>query len=363
METSTLSQEDQQGAAAPAVVQWTTGEVADKLGAHLVGPDDLILRRVDTLDRADPQTLTFIRDARHAASWGQSLAAAAIVSDGLEPEGHDSAKRALLLVEDADRAMIGVLEALAPPHVGPEGVHASATIHATAKVAPDAKLGPGAVVGPRSTVGPRTMLHAGAVVGAHAKVGADCDIRAGVVIEDRCTVGDRVAIHPNAVIGADGFGYRPAPGGQGLLKIPHAGNVEIHDDVEIGAGVTIDRGKFGPTVIGQGAKIDNLVQIGHNCRIGRACVICGACGIAGSVTIGDGAVLGGGVGIKDNITIGAKAQIGARSGVMDDIPAGETWVGYPARPARETMKILAATQRLPETLRRLKQSGGPAAAE
>lgn len=337
---------------------WTTGELAEMLGAQLVGPADLRLHRVDSLEKADRATLAFIRDGKYAALWERSEAGAAIISRGVEAPGHDPSRRALLVVEDADRALIALLELVTPPHVGPEaGVHCTASIDPSAELGEGVRIGPGVAVGPGSVIGDGTILHANVVIGANVTIGRRCDFRAGVVIEDRCVIGNNVAIHPNAVIGADGFGYRPARNGMGLVKIPHAGAVEVHDDVEIGAGATIDRGKFGNTIIGAGAKIDNLVQIGHNCRIGRACVICGACGIAGSVTIGDGAVLGGGVGVRDNITIGAGAQIGARSGVMDDIPAGEIWVGYPARPAKETMRIVAATGRLPKLMKQLRARG------
>lgn len=341
-----------------APTTWTTGQVAALLGAELVGRDDLELERLDSLAHADDRTLAFIRDGKHAATWANSAAAAAVVSRGVEPADHDPTKRALLVVDDADQALIALLEKIAPAHVGPPaGAHPSAAIDSTATIGDNVSIGPGVAIGPGVTVGDGTILHANVVLGANVRIGASCDLRAGAVIEDRCTLGDGVLIHPNAVIGADGFGYRPAPDGAGLIKIPHAGAVEVHDGAEIGAGAMIDRGKFGNTVIGAGARIDNLVQIGHNCRIGRCCLICGSCGIAGSVTIGDGAVLGGGVGVRDNIKIGAGAQIGARSGVMDDIPDGQIWVGYPARPAKETMRIVAATGRLPKLMKQLRSKG------
>lgn len=337
---------------------WTTGELAALLAADLVGRDDLRITRLDSLENADGTALAFIRDEKYGATWARSEAAAAVVSRGVTPSGHDPDRRALLIVDDADRALIALLEKITPPHVAPApGAHPTASIDPSTTIGADVRLGPGVAIGPNSTIGDGAILHANVVIGAGVTVGRGCDLRAGVVIEDRCTLADGVTIHPNAVIGADGFGYRPAPGGKGLVKIPHGGAVEIHDGVEIGAGAMIDRGKFGNTVIGAGAKIDNLVQIGHNCRIGRSCIICGSCGIAGSVTIGDGAVLGGGVGVRDNVTIGDGAQIGARSGVMDDIPAGEIWVGYPARPAKETMRIIAATGRLPKLMKQLRARG------
>lgn len=336
-----------------ASASWTTGDLAARLRAELIGPADLRVSRLDALDRADEHTLTFIRDAKYAAGWASSKAAAAIVSRGLPVS--PAPGRALLIVEDADRALIQILEALTPPTHVPVGQSPAAVIDPTARVDRTACLGPCVVVGPRTVVGPRAVLHAGVVLGADVRVGPECELRAGVVVEDRCVLGARVRIHANSVIGADGFGYRPSPDGAGLLKIPHAGHVEIGDDVEIGANANIDRGKFGPTTIGQGAKIDNLVQIGHNCRIGRSCIICGACGISGSVTLGDGVVLAGGVGVADNVTIGAGAKVGARSGVMNDIPPGEEWVGYPAYPVRTMMRIVAAQKRLPEALQQLKR--------
>jgi len=249
-----------------------------------------------------------------------------------------------------------VLESLTPPtHMPRGGVHPTAVIAPSATVDPSAAVGPFVTVGPGTTVGARTALHAGVTLGAGVRVGEDCELRAGVVVEDRCSLGARVRLHANVVIGADGFGYRPSADGRSLVKIPHAGHVEVHDDVEVGANTTIDRGKFGPTIVGAGAKIDNLVQIGHNCRIGRSVIVCGAAALAGSVSVGDGAILGGGTGIADNLSIGAGARVGARSGVMDDIPAGETWAGYPARPIGDTMRIVAATSKLPELLRQVKR--------
>ncbi len=335
----------------------TAGALAERLGADLVGPPELQLERLDTIDRADERTLTFIRDARRAAAWGDSRAAAAIVTRGCEPAAHDPQRRALLVVDDADRALIAVLESFAPRHRPPLEGARTASIDPTAVLDPSVVVGPHVSIGPGSMVGAGTILHAGVRLGADVRIGEGCDLRSGAVVEDRCVLGHRILLHPNAVVGADGFGYRPEKR-EGdlprLVKIPHAGHVEIGDDVEIGANASIDRGKFGATEIGAGTKIDNLVQIGHNCRIGRSCVICGAAGISGSVTLGDGVTIAGGVGIKDNVTVGPGATIGARSGVMDDIPAGEVWVGYPARPFKRTMRIIAAMQQLPDILKDLK---------
>lgn len=330
----------------------TTGELAAMLGAELIGPGDLPLRQVDTLERADNRSLTFIRNERYAAMWGGCGAAAALVSRAIPVLGHNPQSRALLVVDNADLALVRVLEWATPAHRGPEaGVDDHSSIHPSATIGVDVSIGPGARIGPDSVIGDRVTINANAVVGAGVWIGDDSDLRAGVVIEDRCVLGRGVTIHPNAVIGADGFGYRPADNGAGLVKIPHAGNVEIGDGVEIGACTTIDRGKLGATTIGAGTKIDNLVQIGHNCMIGRACVICGHTGIAGSVTIGDGVIIGGGTGIADNMTIGAGAKLGGRSALMHNVPPGEEWGGIPAQPIRQFMRVIAATQRLPEFLK------------
>lgn len=330
----------------------TTGELAQRLGAELVGPGDLVIRRVDALDHADGATLTFIRDEGYAGAWAGSAAAAAVVTRGITPDGHDDATRALLMVDDADRAMLSLLELLTPAHHDPApGVHPSAVVDPEAELGEGVRVGPGVCIGPGTRVGAAAVLGPGVCLGAGVAVGDGCDLRAGVVVEDRCVLGRGVIIHPNTVIGADGFGYRPAEDGRGVVKIPHAGWVEIGDEVEIGACTTIDRGKFGPTVVGDGTKIDNQVQIGHNCRIGRGCIICGAAGIAGSVEIGDGVTVGGGAGIRDNLKIGPGASLAAFVGLMHDVPAGETWLGAPARRFDGAMRDFAAARGLSETLR------------
>lgn len=325
----------------------TTGSLAQLLGARLDGPADLPIRALDGIDSAGPESLTFIRSGRYAARWARSRAAAALISDGLDAPGHDPSARALLRVPDADRALIAVLELFAPqPRPPAPLLHAAASIDPQATVAGSAHVGPGCVVARGASVGDGAVLIANVTVGTDASVGRACTLHPGVAVMDRCTIGDGCTIHAGAVIGADGFGYRPAPDGRGLVKIPHIGAVRIGNGVEIGANTCIDRAKFGDTVVGDGTKIDNLVQIGHNCVIGRACVICGLCGLAGSVTLGDGVVLGGGVRIADNLTIGAGARIGGGSGVMHDIPEGQTWLGAPATPYREQVRLIAALKKL-----------------
>ncbi len=167
-----------------------------------------------------------------------------------------------------------------------------------------------------------------------------------VSVLDRCIIGNDCVLHAGVAIGADGFGYRPSPDGRGLLKIPHIGNVVIGDHVEIGANSCVDRAKFGSTTVGNGTKIDNLVQIAHGCRVGRSCIICGQTGMAGSVIVGDGVIIGGGVGVADNVEIGSGARIAALSGVTGNVPAGQTWMGAPAAPAGEWRRTYAAMRRM-----------------
>ncbi len=330
------------------------GELAEKFKAELFGSADATARGLETLDRAGPEHLSFVRDARYLERWAMSRCAVAFVSraalKGAPLDRAVSPGRALIVVDDADVAIVGILEMLAPPPPAPTGVHPRAYVDPAAKCGQGVSVGPCACIGAGSDIGDGTYIHSGAVIGAGVRIGRGCVIHPGVVLQERSVLGDRVVLHPGVVVGADGFGYRPDPSGQGIRRIPHLGNVEIQSLVEVGANTAIDRAKFGSTVIGAGTKIDNLVQIGHGCRIGRACLICGTCAIAGSVTIGDGATLGGGVGVADNIAIGAGATIGGRSGVMRNVPAGETWLGYPAAPARITLRAWSVQDRLPEVV-------------
>lgn len=337
---------------------WTTGSLAARFGAELRGPADIALARLDSLEDARADTLSFIREARHAAKWHASKAGAALVSRaafneaGAALNGEATPSRALLVVPDADLALIELLTELAPdPKAGPT-TPGHRSVHPEASIDPTAELGAHAVVGPGSVVGARSVLHAQVVIGSNVTIGSDTVLHAGVVVQDRCRIGNSCILHPGVVIGADGFGFRPSPDGRGILKVPHIGDVVVGDHVEIGANSTIDRGKFGSTRVGTMTKIDNLVQIGHNCRIGNACVICGCCALAGSVVLEDGVTLAGGVGIADGRVIGRGASVGGRSGVMDDIPPGQAWVGYPARPARQTMRLIAALETLPDMLKK-----------
>jgi UDP-3-O-[3-hydroxymyristoyl] glucosamine N-acyltransferase len=334
----------------------TTGELAAMVGAELLGPADLRIERVDALDRGAGGTLSFIRAAAYLRDWEAGKVTAALVSrtvplgaiaEQLKNGAGVREGRALLVVPDADLAMVRVLDLFgAGEATVTAGVHAGATVDPAASVSPSASIGPGCTVSAGAVVGDNAVLVAQVHVGRNAKVGANSVLHPHVSIMDRCTVGAHCILHSGVVVGADGFGYRPSADGRGLVKIPHIGDVAIGDHVEVGANSCIDRAKFGSTTVGSGTKIDNLVQVGHGCRIGRSCIICGKSGLAGSVVLGDGVVLGGGVSIGDNLEVGPGAKVAALSGVSSNVPAGAVWMGAPAGPAGEWRRTYAALRRL-----------------
>ncbi len=325
----------------------TTGSIATALGAELIGPPDIEVKRLDTLHRAGPGEMTFIRDGQNARLWHDARASAALVSRGLVVDGHDAGTKALLVVGDADLALISTLEMFAPPPPArAPGIHPSAVVDPEARIDPSAHIGPLCVVERGASVGPGSVLISGVFLGINASIGARTTVHPGVSVLERCTVGNGCILHAGVVIGADGFGYRPDPKTGMPLKVPHIGNVVIGSGVEIGANSAVDRAKFGATTVGDGTKIDNLVQVAHNCQIGRCVMLCGQVAIGGSVTIGDGAVLGGGASVRDNVNIGARAQVAGRAGVTKDVGAGEAVFGLPAIAAKEAIRMHAASRRL-----------------
>ena len=334
-------------------VGFTVSNLATRLGAELVGPTGLTVRGLNALDQALPEDMTFIGSEKHAAMWVESKAAAAVVTRGIDVPGHDPATRALLRVPNADLALAELLALFAPAEdAAPPGIAPDAAAHPTAMVHPTASIQSRATVGPRTVVGARTVLEPNVHVGADVRIGDDCVLRAGVVVRDRCVVGNRVSIHPNAVIGADGFGYRP-DGRGGLVKMPHIGIVEIHDDVEIGACSTVDRGKFGKTVIGAHTKLDNLVHIGHNCRVGRSCVMAALSTLGGTAVLGDFCQIGGQSAVADHRTLGKGVRLAGHSAVMNDVSDGQTLGGAPAMNLREFWRVQAALHKLPRLLKTL----------
>ena len=333
---------------------YRTGQLAEMLGASLDGPDDLVLTSIDPIDQASPGSLSFIRSDHYARRWASSHASAALVTRGIDVPGHDPNARALLVVDDADRALVAILDALTPePDLPPVGVHPSAVVDPSATIDPAARIGPLCVVGERAVVDAGAALTARVTLARGARVGADSVLHPGVVVQPGSVVGRRCVLHPGVVVGADGFGYLPGNDGS-VVKVPHLGNVVIGDHVEIGANTCIDRAKFGSTTIGDHTKIDNLVQIGHNGAIGKGVIICGSAALAGSVKVGDAAIIGGMCALAEQTSVGARARLGGGAQLIGSVPDGETYVGQPAGPAKETMANYAAFRKLAQTLKELR---------
>ena len=336
-----------------ATAQYTTADLAARVHGVLRGRSDLPIVGINSLRDAGPEEITYIADADHARLWSKVPARAAVVSKGLEPAPHDPDSQALIVVPDAQMAVIELLRLFeAPPPRPCLGIHPSAYVHGSVRVGVDVRIGPHVSIDEHAVIGDRAVLHAGVRVYAGAEISDDTVIHANTVIRERCRIGRRVILHQNVSIGGDGFGFQPTRDG-GLVKVPQIGTVIIEDAVEIGAGSCVDRGKFHATVVGAGSKIDNLVQIAHNCRIGRNCVIAALTGIGGSVTVGDGVRIAGAVGIADHITIGDGASIGAGSGVIRDVPHGATLLGTPAYDVTHTLRQWAAVHKLPDWMRKM----------
>jgi UDP-3-O-[3-hydroxymyristoyl] glucosamine N-acyltransferase len=332
-----------------AIRALTVGEIATLTGAELraSGAPDRRIDDIAPIDNAGPSDITFLDNAKFAGQLAATRAGACFVL----PRFADGAPAGLAVLRTPQpyRAFVAVARALFPAALRPTSLFATtgisdrALVHASARVEAGVTIDPLAVVGPLAEIGSGTVIGPGAAVGASVRVGRDCSIGASVTIT-HALIGDRVVIHPGTRIGQDGFGYLPGP--KGHEKIPQVRRVIIQDDVEIGSNATIDRGSTRDTVIGEGTKIDNLVQIAHNVSIGRHCLIASQTGISGSCQIGDFVMMGGQVGLSDHITIGSGAMIGAQSGIMNDIPAGAKWGGTPAQPARDWLKGVAALRRI-----------------
>jgi UDP-3-O-[3-hydroxymyristoyl] glucosamine N-acyltransferase len=309
------------------------GELARLAGAELSDPGaaDRPIRAVSILARAAPDSVSFFADARRAEDVAATLAGACFVAPG--DAGSLPAACVALLTATPQAAYAAAAQALHRPRRFGE-----TAIAPDVRLEPGVRLAPGVVLGPGVQVGAGTEIGPGAVIGPGVAIGRNCEIGANASV-GFALIGDRVKILAGAVIGEAGFGAAAGPAG--LTDLPQLGRVIIQDAVTIGANTCIDRGAFDDTVIGENTKIDNLVQIGHNVRVGRNCAMAAHTGISGTVTIGDGCQLGGRVGIADHIVVGAGARLAASAGVMSNVPAGETWGGFPARPLRQWLRDMA----------------------
>ncbi len=332
-------------------------DLATMVEGRLVGNPKIILRTLAAINEGTPGSLTFIRSTSFAKEWTDSLCDAALVTEGIDIPGHDAENKALIYVQDADVAVIKILEAINPGIAKPDaGIHPNASIDSSASIDPSASIGPGCIVCKNAIINAGVVLVANVYIGQSAKIGNDTFLHPGVVIGDRCSIGKRGLIFANCVIGSDGFGFLTATQDRPVLKVPQIGTVEIGDDVEIGACSTIDRAKFGVTKIGHRTKIDDQVHIAHNCIIGDDVLLCGRTTLGGSSTIGDRTMLGGAVMLNDQATVGKDVKIAGGAMVLDTINDGETVFGVPAMPARIAMANIAAQRNLAKFCRRVDKS-------
>jgi UDP-3-O-[3-hydroxymyristoyl] glucosamine N-acyltransferase len=325
---------------------FTTAEIAKHLEGEVIGDAAATLTGFAPAANAKPGDLTFAENEDYFVRAEQSAATAIITDNRFK-----SAKKILIRVPNARVAFGKAMALFFPERTWAAGIHSTAVIAASARVNATAHIGPHCVVGERVKIGARVVLQAGVSVGDDSKLGDDVNLFPNVTVYPQTEIGQRVRIHAGTVVGSDGFGY--VQDGGVHLKVPQIGNVIIGDDVEIGANVTIDRGALGPTVIGKGTKIDNLVQIAHNVEIGEGSLVIAQVGIAGSTKLGKYVILAGQAGFAGHLKIGDRVTVSAQSGVMHNIPDGETWLGTPAQPDKKVKRQFIAIQRLPELLKRV----------
>ena len=329
-------------------MQRTAREIARIVGGTVSGDADRLVTGLSGIREATPGDLSFVASPKYLGAVKTTRASVLIVPRDLElPFGGT-----LIQVENPTEAFGKLIDQVAPkPIQFKPGIHPTAVVASTAKLGTDVSIQPHVVIEDGAVLGDRTVVGANSYIGHESVLGSDCLIYSLVSVRERTLLGNRVILHGGVIIGADGFGFEPVEGKH--KKVPQVGYVEIGDDVEIGANTAIDRGRFGRTRIGNGTKIDNLVQIAHNCVVGEHCIICGLVGIAGSVIIGNHVTIAGQVGIAGHLTIGDKSIIMAQAGVTKDVPPGSIMLGAPAVPHKEFKRVNAVVQRLPETLAKI----------
>lgn len=333
----------------------TLRQLADLVKGEVLGDGDLTIHSARPLSEAGPGDISFIEDSKHAHHLHDCRASAIVVGKDVPLHGVP-----LIRVADPLNAFVAIVRHLhgraeLPPH----GVDPRACVHPSVQIGADPSVYPLAAIGEGTTIGARCRIHSGVVIGRFCKIGDDVTLHPNVVLYEGTVLGQHVIVHGNSVLGADGFGYRLQKGRH--VKVPQLGHVEVGDDVEIGACTTIDRGTFKATRIGEGTKIDNLVQIAHNCEVGRHNLLVSQMGIAGSSTTGDYVVVAGQVGIVDHVHIGDRVMIGGQAGVTKDVPPGQHILGSPATPERDQKRILMSLEKLPDIrrdLRKIKQHLG-----
>jgi UDP-3-O-[3-hydroxymyristoyl] glucosamine N-acyltransferase len=330
-------------------MQATLAELAALVGGHLIGDGELVISGAASLRDAEPGQITLVDAAERNQQLGNCHAAAAVAPRDFTPSGLPA-----IQVDDVHRAFAAIVGFFRPPRkTHRTGVSSLASVSPTARLDQDVTVHPFATIGDEVTIGAGTTIHSGVHVLAGTQIGENVTIFPNAVLYENTIVGPHCIIHANAVLGAYGFGYAFANGRHMISA--QLGNVVLGAYVEIGAGTTIDRGTYGPTLIGEGTKIDDLVMVAHNCRIGRHNMLCSQVGIAGSTTTGDYVVMAGQVGVRDHVHIGNRAVLGAMAGVINDVPDGGRMIGIPATPERDQKVKQAAFSKLPEMRRQLKQ--------
>ncbi|MFN0006371.1 MAG: UDP-3-O-(3-hydroxymyristoyl)glucosamine N-acyltransferase [Planctomycetota bacterium] len=331
----------------------TLAELAALCGAELSGDPSRVVDGPASLSEAGARDVSFFAHPRYRGEFLATRAAAVLVPRGFSSPREDLS---LLFCADPSASFTRVVGAFSAPEPLPRpGIHPTAVVDREARIAAGASIGPHCTVGPEARIGEGAILHASVSIGRGARIGARSVIHSGVVCYPEVRIGDGCILHAGAVIGSDGYGFEPSSDPAApWRKIPQCGTVVVEDDVEIGANVTVDRGRFGATRIGRGSKIDNLVHIAHNVVIGDGALIIAQVGIAGSTRIGARAILAGQAGINGHLEIGAGARIAGQAGVFGDVPAGADYLGWPARPRAEALRQYALVQRLPEMHGRLK---------
>jgi UDP-3-O-[3-hydroxymyristoyl] glucosamine N-acyltransferase len=324
----------------------TAAEIAEMVGGELLGEGSVAVRGVASLERATPETISFLGNPKFRDKAKECGAGALIVKEALD------ADLPQVIVSDPYTSFVKVMEYFHPEERPDPGVHPAAVVEEGVELGDGVCIGPLAAVGEGSRIGAGSVVGAGCVIGKGCEVGADCVLHPRVTLYSGTRVGSRVIIHSGTVIGSDGFGFVLSESGH--VKKPQKGSVVIGDDVEIGANCAIDRAMLDQTMIGEGTKLDNLVHLAHNVRVGKHCIILAGTGVGGSAKIGDFCVISGHVSIKDNITIGERAQVAGRSVITDDVAAGQTVWGFPAMPFSHAKRVYARIKQLPDLFKRVR---------
>jgi UDP-3-O-[3-hydroxymyristoyl] glucosamine N-acyltransferase len=330
----------------------TLADLQAKVGGRIIGDGSVSISRVSSVDEATDDALTFATDEKYLAAALASKAAAVLVDASVEL-GTETPAKPVLFVENARAALATFLAALKRPRPRGPFRHPSAVVEDGVQIGDDVYLGANAYVGAGARIGARATLGAGAYVGAETTIGEETWLHPHATVHDGCVIGNRVVLHSGCVIGSEGFGWAFIEGR--LERIPQVGNVVLEDEVEIGANTCVDRAQTGSTYIGRGTKIDNLVQIGHNCRIGKHCAIASQTGMAGSTSVGDFVKIAGQVGTRGHMHIGSHVTVAGQSGVWGDVEDGAMISGNPARDHREWMKAEVMVRRLPKLVARVEK--------